>query len=80
MSDPNVSEELIRSHMDRCAGLLDEAEELAGRKKEWKAECKGAGLDAALVEKVVKMKREDKDKRDEKEFLLDAYKRAGGVE
>lgn len=76
----NVTDDLIRAHLDQAAGFLDEAEELSNRKKEWRAECKGVGLDPALIEKTAKMKREDKDKRDEKEFVLDAYKRVAGID
>jgi uncharacterized protein (UPF0335 family) len=79
MSDPNVSEELILSHLDQCAGLIDEADELANRKKEWRAECKSVGLDPKLIEKTVKIKRADKNKLDEEEFTLDAYKRVAGI-
>lgn len=73
------NEELIRSHLDQAAGFLDEAEELAERKKEWRAECKGAGLEPALIEKTIKLMRENPDKRDEREFILDSYKRIAGV-
>lgn len=80
MPNDTVADDLIRSHLDQCAGLLDEAAELAERKKEWRTDCKGAGLDPAIIEKAVKLKREDKDKRDEREFLLDEYKRVAGVD
>lgn len=79
MSDPNVSEDLIRQHVSMCEGYLDEAEDLAKRKKEWRSEVKGVGLDPALIEKTVKIKRADKDMLQETEALLDIYKRAAGV-
>ncbi|MBW3243483.1 DUF2312 domain-containing protein [Epibacterium sp. DP7N7-1] len=79
MSD-TVTDELIRAHLDQAAGFLDEAEEIGKRKKEWRAECKGAGLDPALIEKTAKLRREDKSKRDEQEFIMDAYKRVAGIE
>ncbi|WP_411839577.1 GapR family DNA-binding domain-containing protein [Paracoccus sp. ME4] len=79
MSDPNPSEELIRQHVSVAGSYMDEAEELATRKKEWKAEVKGLGLDPALIEKVAKLKRADPDKISEDEAIFDIYKRAEGL-
>ena len=79
MSDPNVSEGLIRQHIASCEAFLDEAEDLANRRKEWKAEVKGAGLDAGLIEKTVKLKRADPDKVSETEAIFDIYKRVAGL-
>jgi uncharacterized protein (UPF0335 family) len=80
MPDLNVSEELVLEKMDQLTGLIDEADELATRKKEWRADCKNAGLDAKIIEKVVKMKRADPDKIAEEEAITDTYKRVAGLE
>lgn len=79
MSDPNPSEVLIRQHVSVAESYMDEAEELASRKKDWKAEVKALGLDPALIEKVAKLKRADPDKVSEDEAIFDIYKRAEGL-
>lgn len=79
MSDPNPSEELIRQNVAIAESYMDEAEDLANRKKEWKAEVKGQGLDPALIEKVAKLKRADPDKVSETEAIFDIYKGAAGL-
>ena len=79
MADLNVSEELVRDSMEQINGLLNEADELSARKKEWRAECKNVGLDPKIIEKVVKLKRADPEKVAEEDMLLDVYKRVAGI-
>lgn len=83
MSDPNVSEDLIRSSLAELEGLIMEAEDIAERKKTWRAECKGAGLDPKQIERVAKLKREKErnaDKVDEEDAIFELYKDAAGVQ
>ena len=82
MADPNVAEDLIRSSLAEIEVLMDEADELSERKKVWRAECKGAGLDSKLIERLAKLKREkskNSDKVDEEEAIFEIYKNATGI-
>jgi uncharacterized protein (UPF0335 family) len=45
-------------------------------KKEVFAEAKGEGLDVKILKEIIKLRKQDKDERDEHETLLDIYMRA----
>jgi hypothetical protein len=45
-------------------------------KKEVFAEAKGEGFDAKVLREILRLRKQDKDERDEQESLLDLYLRA----
>ncbi len=45
-------------------------------KKEIFLEAKGEGLDVKILKEIIKLRKQDKDERDEHETLLDVYMRA----
>ncbi|NEK70669.1 MAG: DUF2312 domain-containing protein, partial [Xanthomonas perforans] len=45
-------------------------------KKEVFAEAKGEGFDVKILKEIIKLRKQDKDERDEHETLLDLYLRA----
>ena len=45
-------------------------------KKEVFAEAKAEGFDVKILKEIVKLRKQDKDERDERETLLDMYMRA----
>ena len=62
--------------MERIEHLDTEVQELNEQKKEVFAEAKAEGFDIKILKEIIKMRKEDKDERDERETLLDLYIRA----
>ena len=58
-------------------GVVDtELQELNEQKKEVFAEAKAEGFDVKILKEIIKLRKQDKDERDEHETLLDLYMRA----
>ena len=66
----------IRSFVERIEQLEIELSELNEQKKEVFAEAKGEGFDVKILKEIIKIRKQDKDERDEHETLLDVYLRA----
>ncbi|MDF0520276.1 DUF2312 domain-containing protein [Bradyrhizobium yuanmingense] len=76
MSDITIPGGKIRSFVERIENLDSEMQELSEQKKEVFAEAKGEGFDAKILKEIIKLRKEDKNERDERESLLDLYMRA----
>jgi uncharacterized protein (UPF0335 family) len=77
MSDAtSIPGDRIRSFVERIEQLESEIQELNEGKKEVFAEAKGEGYDVKILKEIVKLRKQDKDERDEHETLLDLYMRA----
>ena len=66
----------IRSFVERVEHLEAEVQELMELKKQVFGEAKGEGLDVKILKEVIKLRKQDKDDRDEHDTLLDVYMRA----
>ncbi len=66
----------IRSIIERIEHLEEEIKALNEGKKEIFAEAKGEGLDVKVLKEILRLRKQDKDERDEHESLLDLYLRA----
>lgn len=66
----------VRSLVERIEQLDAEIAELNEGKKEVFAEAKGEGFDVKILKEIIKLRKQDKDERDEHETLLDLYMRA----
>ena len=66
----------VRSFVERIEQLEQEIAELNEDKKEVFAEAKGEGFDVKILKEIIKLRKQDKDERDEHETLLDVYMRA----
>ena len=66
----------IRSIVERIEHLDAEIAELNEGKKEVFAEAKGEGFDVKVIREILKLRKQDKDERDEHESLIDLYMRA----
>ncbi|NNM75102.1 DUF2312 domain-containing protein [Enterovirga aerilata] len=66
----------VRSFVERVEQLESEIAELNEQKKEVFAEAKGEGFDVKILKEIIKIRKQDKDERDEHETLLDVYLRA----
>jgi uncharacterized protein (UPF0335 family) len=71
-----VAGDRIRSIIERVERLEEEIKDLMEAKKEIFAEAKGEGLDVKVLKEILKIRKQDKDERDEQETLLDVYLRA----
>jgi uncharacterized protein (UPF0335 family) len=76
MSDITIPGGRIRSFVERIENLDTELQELNEQKKEVFSEAKGEGFDVKILKEIIKLRKEDKDERDERESLLDLYMRA----
>jgi len=76
MSDITIPGGKIRSFVERIENLDSEMQELSEQKKEVFAEAKGDGFDVKILKEIIKLRKEDKNERDERESLLDLYMRA----
>ncbi|MEY9884792.1 DUF2312 domain-containing protein [Bradyrhizobium sp. CCH5-F6] len=76
MSDITIPGGKIRSFVERIENLDSEMQELSEQKKEVFAEAKGEGFDVKILREIIKLRKEDKNERDERESLLDLYMRA----
>lgn len=66
----------IRSFVERVEQIEEEIKGLQEGKKEVFMEAKGEGFDVAVIKEILKIRKQDKDKRDEMESLLDLYMQA----
>ena len=71
-----VAGDRIRSFVERIEQLDIELQELNESKKEVFLEAKGEGFDLKVLKEIIKLRKQDKDERDEHETLLDVYMRA----
>ncbi len=66
----------ILSIIERIEQLEEEIKALNEGKKEVFAEAKGEGYDVKVLREILKLRKLDRDERDEQESLLDLYMRA----
>ena len=71
-----IAGERIRSFIERIENIEEELKALNEGKKEVFAEAKGEGFDVKVLKEILKLRKQDKDERDEQESLLDLYMRA----
>lgn len=74
-----VAGERLKSFIERIERLEEEKRALAADIKEVYSEAKGAGFDVKTMRELIKIRRLDEDDLDEREALLDTYKRALGM-
>lgn len=69
----------IRQFVERIERLEAEKAGIASDIKDVYAELKGRGFDAAAIRQIVKLRKEDADKRAEREVILELYMQALGM-
>lgn len=74
----NVAAEQLRSIVVRIERLDQERANLAEDRKEIFAEAKSLGYDLPALRALIKERKQDADKRDELEAMVDVYRRALG--
>jgi uncharacterized protein (UPF0335 family) len=68
----------LKSIIERIERLEQEKAEIAEQVKEVFAEAKGNGFDVKIIRKVVRIRKQDRAKRQEEEAILDLYLSAIG--
>lgn len=74
-----IAGEQLRSYVERIERLEEEKAALTADIREVYAEAKGNGFDAKVMRQVVRLRKMDRDDRQEQETLLDLYKQALGM-
>ncbi len=74
MSGPGgIAGDRLRSFVERIERIEEEIKGLSEGKKEVYAEAKGEGFDTKILREVIRLRKQDRDERDEHESLLDTY-------
>ena len=68
----------LKSIIERIERLEQEKAEINEQVKEVKAEAKGNGFDVKIIAKVIRLRKQDRAKRQEEEAILDLYLSAIG--
>ena len=68
----------LKSIIERIERLEQEKSEIAEQIKEVFAEAKGNGFDVKIIRKVIRIRKQDRAKRQEEEAILDLYLSALG--
>ncbi|WP_321340750.1 DUF2312 domain-containing protein [uncultured Cohaesibacter sp.] len=74
-----VAADQLRAFVDRIERLEEEKKSISDDIKDVYAEAKGNGYDAKVMRQVVRMRKQDKNERDEMDALLDLYLHALGM-
>ena len=74
MSGPGgVAGDRLRSIVERIERLEEEIRALSEDRKDIFGEAKGEGFDVKVLREVVRLRKQDKNERDERESLRDVY-------
>ena len=68
-----IAGDRLRSFVERIERLEEEIKGLSEDKKDIYTEAKGEGFDVKILREVVKLRKQDKAERDERDSLLDVY-------
>jgi uncharacterized protein (UPF0335 family) len=69
----------LRQYIERIERLEEEKRGTADDIKCVYSEAKGQGYDTKIVKQIIRLRRMEKDARDEEEAVLDTYKKALGL-
>ena len=77
MSGPtDIPGDQLRTIVERIEHIEEEIKELNEAKREIFAEAKSNGFDVKVLREVIRVRKKDKQERDEQETLLDLYMHA----
>lgn len=75
----SVSSDRLLSIIERIERLNEERKDIQDAIKDIMAEAKGAGFNPKVIREVIKMRAEDREDREEREAIRDAYLKALGM-
>lgn len=80
MSDVNdVAQDQLRSFVERIERLEEEKKTIGDDIKDVYAEAKGNGFDTKVLRRVISLRKQDQNERQEQESILDLYMQALGM-
>ncbi|AUH34508.1 DUF2312 domain-containing protein [Paracoccus tegillarcae] len=80
MTDPySVTADELRQFIERIEQLEAEKKDIAEQIKEVYAELKGRGYDSKAIRKLVTLRKQDPEERQEEDAILELYKNALGM-
>ena len=79
MSEGNVSADQLRLFIERIERLEEEKKGIADDVKDVYAEAKANGYDTKTMRAIVRLRKMEKNARDEMDALLDTYRNALGL-
>ncbi|MEQ7873901.1 DUF2312 domain-containing protein [Sphingomonas sp. ASV193] len=79
MSDGNVSADQLRLFIERIERLEEEKKGIADDVKDVYAEAKANGYDTKTMRSIVRLRKMEKNARDEMDALLETYRNALGI-
>ena len=79
MADGNVAADQLRLFIERIERLEEEKKGIADDIRDVYAEAKGQGYDSKTMRVIVRLRRMEKDARDEADALLETYRTALGL-
>ena len=71
-----IAVDRLRSLIERIERLEEEKKAIAGDIRDIFAEAKSAGFDVKVMREILKLRKMDAADRDEKELLLESYRKA----
>lgn len=74
-----VNSSHLRAFVERIERLEEELQTFKDDIKDVYAEAKGNGFDVKIIRKIVKIRKQDREKRREEEEILDLYMAALGI-
>jgi len=78
MSD-TIAADQLRLFIERIERLEEEKKGMADDIRDVYSEAKGQGYDTKTMRSIIRLRKMEKDARDEAEYLLDTYKAALGL-
>ena len=75
-----IAGDRLRSFIERIERLEEEKAALAADIREVYAEAKSTGFDQKAMREVIRLRKMNKSDREEREHILDLYKRAVGLD
>ena len=79
VSATTVAAGQLKAIVERIERLEEEKKEVADQIKEVYAEAKGSGFDAKVLRKIVSLRKQSSEEREEHESILDLYLSALGM-
>lgn len=79
MADGNVAADQLRLFIERIERLEEEKKGIADDIRDVYAEAKGQGYDSKTMRAIVRLRKMEKDARDEADALLETYRSALGL-
>ena len=79
MAKGNVAADQLRLFIERIERLEEEKKGIAEDIRDVYAEAKGQGYDSKTMRAIVRLRRMEKDARDEQDALLETYRAALGL-